>query len=424
MKINNNTSIQAYTPQVSQQKPKEEGAALPQDGVVLGQSTGESTSVKKWTFMHYAAGDNNLAPYIESDVDEMERIGSDENTNIVALLDLNRGKGAKTYYITQDKTPGLKSEVLENHGLVNTADPKFLAKFIIDTMKKFPAEHYMLDIGDHGGGWSGAISDDSTGGWMSTPQIRQALDMAQKETGVKLDIVAFDCCLMATGEVANELKDHTNFMVASQESEGGAGWTYNDVLKDKDGNTVAPQRHSYKNLLMSPEVLGDTQERLRNRITLDPKEFAMKQVDSAAAHQNDLPTMSAFDLSKMAEFNKAAGGFADALLATSTPNATLKGLAGKTMKFSSGKDAYHFAELITKDSSITDPNLKAAAQNLMAAVKEVIIHNQHQEPRYSNAHGLNLEIPSYGSVSGKYDELLFNKEVPQWKQAMNKMLGK
>ncbi|MEQ8186975.1 MAG: clostripain-related cysteine peptidase [Candidatus Eremiobacterota bacterium] len=424
MKINNNTNIQAYTPQVSQQKPKEDGAALPQDGVTLGSSASETSAPKKWTFMHYAAGDNNLAPYIESDVDEMERIGSDANTNIVALLDLNRGKGAKTYYITQDKTPGLKSEVLENHGLVNTSDPKFLAKFIIDSVKKFPAEHYMLDIGDHGGGWSGAISDDSTGGWMSTPQIRQALDMAQKETGVKLDIVAFDCCLMATGEVANELKDHTNFMVASQESEGGAGWTYNDVLKDKDGNTLAPQRHSYKNLLMSAEVLGDTQEKLRNRITLEPKEFAMKQVDSAGAHQNDLPTMSAFDLSKMGAFNNAAAGLADAILATSTPNATLKGLAGKTQSFSSGKDAFHFAQLIVKDPTISDPKLKEAAQNLMDAVGEVIIHNEHQEPRYANAHGLNLEIPSYGSVSGKYDELAFNKDVPQWKKAMNKMLGK
>jgi len=407
---------------VSQQKPKEEGAALPQDGVSLGSSTTEAGSLKKWTFMHYAAGDNNLAPYIESDVNEMERIGSDENTNIVALLDLNRGKGAKTYFITQDNDPKkLNSPVLADHGQLNTADPKNLTKFIVDTVKKYPAQHYMLDIGDHGGGWSGAVSDDGTGGWMSTPMLGKAIADAEKETGVKLDIVAFDCCLMATGEVANELKDHANFMVASQESEGGAGWTYNDVLKDKDGNTVAPQRHHYKNLLMSPEVLGDAQDKLRNRITLEPREFAMKQVDSAGAHQSDLPTMSAFDLSQMRDFNKSAGAFADAILATSTPGTTLKGLAGKTQSFSSGKDAFHFAQLIVKDPSITDQNLKAAAQNLMDAVGKVIINNEHQEPRYSNAHGLNLEIPSYGGVSGKYDELLFNKEVPQWKQAMNKM---
>ncbi len=422
MKINSNTNIQAYTPQVSQQKPKEEGAALPQDGVTLGSSASETAAPKKWTFMHYAAADNNLAPYIEADVNEMERIGSDANTNIVALLDLNRGRGAKTYLIEQDNDmKKLNSPVLADHGIVNTSDPKFLAKFIIDTVKKFPAEHYMLDIGDHGGGWSGAVSDDSAGGWMSTPQIAQALDIAQKETGVKMDIVAFDCCLMATGEVADQIKDYANFMVASQESEGGAGWTYNDVLRDKDGNVVAPQRHSYKSLLMSPEVLGDVQRSLNNRIDLEPREFAMKQVDSAGAHQNDLPTMSAFDLSKMGEFNKAAAGLADAILATSTPGATLKGLAGKTQSFSSGKDAFHFAQLIVKDPTINDPNLKAAAQNLMDAVGKLIINNEHQEPRYSNAHGVNLEIPSYGSVSGKYDELAFNKDVPQWKQAMNKM---
>ncbi len=67
--------------------------------------------------MHYAAADNNLAPYIEADVNEMERIGSDANTNIVALLDLHRGRGAKTYLIEQDNDmKKLNSPVLADHG--------------------------------------------------------------------------------------------------------------------------------------------------------------------------------------------------------------------------------------------------------------------------------------------------------------------
>jgi hypothetical protein len=423
MKISDRSQVQSYNQQI---KPKDkEESQLPKDGVVLGSSTGEAAAPKKWTFMHYAAADNNLAPYIEHDVNEMEVIGSDANTNIVALLDLNRGRGAKTYYITQDPDLNkINSPVLKDHGIFNSADPKNLTRFIVDTIKKYPAQHYMLDIGDHGGGWSGAVSDDGTGGWMSTPQLKQAVSDAQKETGIKLDILAFDCCLMATGEVADELKDNATYMVASQESEGGAGWTYDDVLKDKDGNVVAPQRHHYKSLLMSPEVLGDAQRNLRERINLDPKEFAMKQVDSAGAHQSDLSTMSAFDLTKMGDFNKAAAGFADAILATSTPTATLKSIAGKTQSFSSGKDVFHFAEQITKDPTITDPALKTAAKNMMDTVGQVIINNEHAEPNYSNAHGINLEIPSWGSVSGKYDELAFNKDVPQWKKAMNKLAGK
>jgi len=441
MRISDQRSSQVFNQVVNQQKPKEEGTPLPQDGVVLSGDPKVDTPVgvqKKWTFMHWGGGDNNLDRFILGDVDEMETRGSDENTHVVAMLDLTRNRGAKTYYLIQDDKPGLNSPVVADHGVVNSADPKFMSKFIIDTVKNYPAEHYMFDIGDHGGGWSGAVSDDSHGGWMSMPQIREALDMAQKETGVKMDIVAFDCCLMATGEVAAELKDHANILVASQESEGGLGWNYNNVL-GPDGKPMevtpelknqeqafvnehgVPMRKSYRNILMSAEVLGSLQDSLQKRIDMTPEQFAKHQVACAEKHQNDLPTMSATDLTKMNEFNKVAGSLADSILATDTPNVALQAIARKTKGFSSGKDIYHFAELISNDPTITDEKLKESARNVMAMIGDVIIANEHAEPRYKDAHGLNIEIPTYGGVSSKYDSLAFNKEVPQWKEAMNKM---
>jgi hypothetical protein len=416
MIINNNSPI-AYNTQIKTAKPQEEADQMPKDGVTLGQSAELDAPVKKkWTFMHYAAGDNNLDQFITGDVNEMETVGSDANTNIVAMLDHTRGKACKTYFITKDNdAKNITSPVLKDHGgKVNMADPKVLASFIADTVKKYPAEHYMLDIGDHGGGWSGAISDDGSGGWMSTPQIKEALDMAQKETGVKLDVLAFDCCLMATGEVAAELKDHANFMVASEETEGGAGWNYNNVLGEKRAGGT---RDKYKNILMSPEVIGDVQRALRNRITLEPREFVIKQVDAAQAHQNDLPTMAAIDMSQVEGITKASKAFADSIIATSTPKATLSNLVGETQDFSGNKDYYHFAELITKDPSIADKGLKEAAQGVMDAINKAVIAEEHEPNTYGNAHGLTIELNDVGS---KWQELQFNKDVPNWKDAINK----
>lgn len=416
MKINNNLQTQ-YT-QAKKQPVQKESDGMPQDAVTLGstEQQGEAKELKKWTFMHYAAADNNLDPYITGDVNEMENVGSDANTNIVALLDHTGTEGAKTYYITKDNDPNnLTSQVLKDHGVINTSDPKVLAQFIIDSVKAYPAEHYMLDIGDHGGGWSGAISDDSHNGWMSTPQIKEALDIAQKETGVKMDILAFDCCLMATAEVADELKNHASFLVASEESEGGAGWNYNNVLVDGKSVSV-PVREKYKNILMSPEVLTGFQRSLNERINMEPKDFAMHQVDMAAKHQNDLPTMSATDLSKMDDLNKAAVVFGDKILATSTPNTTLSGIARKTQSFSGKKDFYHFAELITKDTTITDGELKKAAQGVMDSINQAVIREEHST-RYPNAHGLTVEL---NDVGGAWQNLDFNKDVPNWKDAMNK----
>ena len=36
---------------------------------------------------------------------------------------------------------------------VNTGDPKVLTEFIKWGINKYPAQHYLIDIWNHGGGW-------------------------------------------------------------------------------------------------------------------------------------------------------------------------------------------------------------------------------------------------------------------------------
>jgi hypothetical protein len=78
------------------------------------------------------------------------------------------------------------------------SDPATLTKFIVDTVKRFPAQHVALVLNDHGGGLTGAMSDETDGGFMSVPNLHKAISDAEKQTGKKLDIVGFDACLMAT----------------------------------------------------------------------------------------------------------------------------------------------------------------------------------------------------------------------------------
>ena len=85
------------------------------DQVSLGSADKEAGVHKKWTFLHYGAGDNNLSSLIKGDVDEMEKVGSDANTHVISMLDQEYGD-CKTYYITQNNESGLQSPVLQNHG--------------------------------------------------------------------------------------------------------------------------------------------------------------------------------------------------------------------------------------------------------------------------------------------------------------------
>jgi hypothetical protein len=293
--------------------------------------------------------------------------------------------------------------MIKDMGNTNMSDPKTLTNYIVEMTKKFPAEHFALILADHGAGWKGALSDDTSEDSMSTPNIRKAIEDAEKITGVKIDIVGFDACLMATGEVATELKNAAKYMVASQESEGGAGWNYTPLLNSR--------------------TLKSFDRALRSRLNISPKDFAIKMIDNAQMDQESIPTLSAFDLSKIDKYEESVNKFSQAILDTNTPNKVLTTIAKKTQDFSfmSSKDQYHFAELITKSTDIKDESLKKAAQDLMnTIIKELIIKEEHSD-RCPDAHGVTAEIPDRSGIKDpKYQDLLFAKET-LWDEAVNKM---
>lgn len=376
----------------------EQNQAVPQDQVQLGANDKVDQGVqKKWTLLHYGAADNNLAHYIMLDVDEMEVVGSDANTHIISQLDQDKGS-CKRYYITQDNQKGkLNSPVLEDMGpKVDMSNPKTLTDFITWGVKNFPGENIAVIIGSHGGGTMGAAADDRDGHIMSPQGLKQAFADAEKVTGQKVDVLGFDCCLMANTEVAYELRDSAKFIVASEESEGGYGWPYHNVLNEN--------------------VLYGLQSALANKLTINPEEFVKKIVNDASQIQSDLPTMSAIDTAKMPELTQSIDGFSKALINTDTDKQTLKSLIRSTEKFSSFRDTYHFCEQLVNSDKVTDSALKEEAQKVMDSLKEAVIANQSSKS-YPNAHGLQMEMPTYGGVSNGYAKLDFAKDT-NWDEAM------
>jgi len=366
------------------------------DSVDIG--SGEAKAPKKWTIMHYTAADNNLVSYMTKDVNEMEAVGSTKNMNLVVQLDRG-GSDCKRYYLEKDKNmKEITSPVLKDMGKTNMADPKVLADFIKFGMKNYPADNYALIISDHGGAWTGAVSDDSHWGWMTTPEIKEGIQAAEKETGNKIDVLGFDACLMASTEVAYELKDHAKYMVASENNEGANGWPYTPLLTGK----------TLRNLDMA----------LTEKLDITPEKLAKKIVDDASDSW-EISTLSAVDLSKMPNLARATNAFAKQILKTDTPKEVLKKIAGKTKSFSGYKDYYHFAEQVSKSGDIKDNSLKAYARWVMTTIKNAVIAEDHSIFHW-NTHGLNAEIPDSGKVGWNYRNLQFAKDT-QWDEAMNKI---
>ena len=57
------------------------------------------------------------------------------------------------------------------------------------------------------------------------------------------ELMGFDCCLMANIETLNIVKDDARYVVASEESEPGGGWAYDQFLKS---------------IIETPDITGET----------------------------------------------------------------------------------------------------------------------------------------------------------------------
>mgnify|MGYP001108599363 FL=1 len=122
-----------------------------------------------WLVMMYQdADDKVLEQDIYFDLNEAEKIGSDERIQIVAQVDRFRGgysgdgdwTGTKRFLVTQDNdVTRVGSEEIDDLGEVNMADAQTLVEFVTWAIGNFPAEKYALIISDHGMGWPGGWSD-------------------------------------------------------------------------------------------------------------------------------------------------------------------------------------------------------------------------------------------------------------------------
>lgn len=214
-----------------------------------------STEGQTWLVMLYQdADDKILEQDIYLDLNEAERIGSNDRVHIVAQVDRFTGgyqgdgdwTGTRRYYITQNNDLGrLGSQEVVDLGEVNMSDGNTLIDFATWAYETFPADKYVLIMSDHGMGWPGGWSDPTSSG-AGTPniplasrlgdelylmEIDAALGEIRARTGIEqFELIGMDACLMGHLEVFSALAPHARYAVASQEVEPALGWAYTGFL--------------------------------------------------------------------------------------------------------------------------------------------------------------------------------------------------
>ncbi|MCX5785064.1 MAG: clostripain-related cysteine peptidase [Elusimicrobia bacterium] len=215
--------------------------ASPEKGIIWDWLFGKQPA--EWTIMVFVNGKNNLEPFALKDMNEMEVVGSTAKLNIVVEAgrmdgyDTSDGdwKGTRRFLIKKDKDLSkVTSPVVQDLGKVDMGDYKSVVDFGKWAKQKYPAKKYMLIVWNHGSGWEKGIRrpiskgisyDDETNNHINTPQLGQIL----KDIG-GVDLYGSDACLMQMAEVVYELKDNVKYIVGSEETEPGDGYTYDTFL--------------------------------------------------------------------------------------------------------------------------------------------------------------------------------------------------
>ena len=182
--------------------------------------------------------ENQLAT---GDIQEILKVsGQPDDVNIV--LETGGAKSwASTYGISSTY---LERYHVENKSLVRDNQLTYASMGLSSTLQSFieyglnnyPAERTGLVFWNHGGGMRGVCYDEKKNDdVLKNSEIRTAVSGALSNCGMsgqKLEWVGYDACLMAVQDIAETNSQYFNYMIASEESEAGYGWDYDNWVDD------------------------------------------------------------------------------------------------------------------------------------------------------------------------------------------------
>lgn len=208
-----------------------------------------------WTIMLYIAADGNLANFAVESLKQLNN--STGNTNgpnatgkvVVAVqfaIDAPGGQQIPRYIFDGTNDGDLGSALAEYfHAPDDMTEQQALISFLkwAYENEKCRATKYALILWGHGPELllqpasvqqvndSCADPQNGRGLYLSPQELRQALEEAIRKQNRHLNIVGFDACSMSMFEIAYEIRDYAELMVASQEEVPDPSFPYDTLVQ-------------------------------------------------------------------------------------------------------------------------------------------------------------------------------------------------
>jgi hypothetical protein len=331
-----------------------------------------------WTIMFYMDADNNLEGWAINDFYELADVGSTADVNVVVQLDRAVGytetdgnwTDCKRFYVTLGMTP-TPENAIASLGEINMGDPQTLQDFAVWAIGQYPADKYALILGSHG--WLTVVGADSSHAydWLSSTEIRTTLQQVTTATGIHMDVISFDSCMGASIEMAYQISDRVEVMVASEEVTSSLyGYPYDVILAELVAfptmNATEFAMVIHDQYVLVNEGRGD--EFLTHSVlnTTRIADEVVPAVNSLATNLNRLLPVYCHDV--LNTIHEAATGFTNP----------------------SWRDIYDFCQILA--ANIPDTETADAAQNVVNVLLNVFLAEWHDR-NSPDLHGLSIYLP-------------------------------
>ncbi len=412
------------------------------------------TSPKKWTLLVWMAGDNNLEDYGQVDLQEMKRVGSNNDLNMVVQFDRMSDHNTRRYFLHQGTS--IEADTVRELGETNTGDPDVAIDFLTWGSNTYPAQYYLMVLWNHGSGidesdifkraaergflvrrkvkrssteiprstirsvvsrryrhslfsstlesafTTRAIAIDETArDFLDNIELKRVFTKLKQNTKQKIDLIGFDACLMNMVEIAYQLKDKANFIVGSEETEPGEGWPYDRIFRDLALNPN-----------MTPQELGQV--------------IVQRYVES---YSSETVTQSLLDLSRSSHLGKTidqlARGLTKAIKDPAEYAAVTRAIhATQCYELKDFLDLYSLCEELKGRSQKKE--VKDSSQAAMTALtdgsEKFVLAERHRGSKVTNSHGVSIYFPR-GDVTVVYPRLDFAKAT-HWDEFIKAYHGK
>lgn len=400
---------------------QETGATSPQPGWSIVGTGADIQPKKKWTVLIFLNGANDLETYGILNMNQLEKIGSTADVNIVvqfkrigARYDNSNGDWSDTrrYYIDRDgDESSITSTLISQKNNVDMGNAATLQEFVNWGVKTFPAERYNLVLWNHGAGWRsvktraqrpmvtrGVSYDDVSGNHINTIELPGAVVHPE---GKKWDLLTVDCSLMQMIEVLYEWRNTANYIVGSEESPPGEGYAYDLTM----GHLVNNPNIDGKTL--GVHYADDTSTRFANQYGI---------------------TQSVIETSKVAPIVTALNNLGATLMDLKTSFGTEISTAradSTAYEYPENKDLLHFLDQL--EIQVNDPTLKQRTAAVRAAAKAAIVRNVTTKQFTPSSQGIaaflptpsrykTIDIEQANGFGQRFSLLKLAKDAPRWQE--------